>query len=83
MNCPDGKGRSYVHVMSMIMAFDRVALDIALAEGIFNCAENRTEAIYREGDFLHVLREKGYTAEAFQASHAGGLGQASIIQEKC
>ncbi|CAK9025137.1 unnamed protein product [Durusdinium trenchii] len=71
MNCPDGKGRSLVHVMSMIMAFDQVALDIAQANGIFKCAENKTEAMYREGDFLRVLRARGYSAEAFQASHSG------------
>lgn len=27
--------------------------------------------MYREGDFLRVLRARGYSAEAFQASHSG------------
>ena len=71
MNCPDGVGRSLVHVMSMVMAFDEVALHIGMAAGIFDCAADKRAAMFREGDFAQLLRKSGFSAEALQASHSG------------
>lgn len=71
VNCPDGVGRKAIHLMSMAMAFDSVALKMAQEQGIFDCAPSYHDAILLESNLSSMLLNAGHNIASMQWSYAG------------
>ena len=66
VNCPDGVGRKYVHIQSMILAFDVSTMELWSSYDILRCAPDMKSAYYQESDLTRILLENGYSIEVMQ-----------------
>jgi hypothetical protein len=69
INCPDGKGRKWPHVMSMAMVLDERALRIADDNGIFACASTYDEAVEREGRLSKLILDANLNLGTMQHNY--------------
>lgn len=60
INCPDGVGRTFIHVQSMLFATDWQTLQLLRADGIFHCSTTYQQAMRVEGDMSKLVLDKGY-----------------------
>ena len=66
INCPDGAGRKYINVQSMILAFDRSTINLWNSFHILDFAPDVTAAYRQESDLTRVLLENGHGVEVMQ-----------------